>query len=415
MLSFSKISFTILLATAIGVVVGSVGALFLIVLDYFTQVREEHIQLVWLLPLAGIFIAYTYKRYGSVASKGNNVLLSAYYQPSKPVPLIMAPLVLVGTWLTHLFGGSAGREGTAVQMGGAIATYFSRRVQQDFIDKPLIIHLGTAAGFAAVFGTPLAATVFALEVVGLKKSKLKQLPLTLLTAYIAYFTCEIWPAHHTDYSFEVLDTYHAKNIVLAGAVGIFFGLAALLFSKFYHVFSYGFNQIKQPLARPFLGGLVIALSIFFFETQKYLGLGIPTIIDSFYTVQTAEVWLLKLLYTTFTLGAGFKGGEVTPLFFIGATLGNFLSGYIPLTLSLLAALGFIGVFSGATNTPLACTFMGYELFGIEGVPFFAVCCFVAYLTSGKNGIYKSQAQDGLKDKLYTKIGLHRVFKVEKES
>ena len=183
--------------------------------------------------------------------------------------------------------------------------------------------------------------------------------------------------------------------------GIIFGLAGMLFAKGCHYWGVLFKRyIAWPPLRPLIGGIIIALSVFLIGTTKYIGLGIPTIVAAFNEKLPLYDFAVKILYTSFTLGAGFKGGEVTPLFYTGATLGNALSGFIPLPMALLAGMGFVGVFSGATNTPLACTFMGIELFGIESGVFLSIACVTAYLFSGHSGIYSSQVVGSPKHLLF---------------
>ncbi|MBQ51559.1 MAG: chloride channel protein, partial [Leeuwenhoekiella sp.] len=173
--------------------------------------------------------------------------------------------------------------------------------------------------------------------------------------------------------------------------GIIFGLVSMLFSKSTHFWSSQFKKyIKYPPLRPFIGGVVIAIAVYLIGTTKYIGLGVPTIVDSFSEAMNKYDFLVKVLFTSFTLGAGFKGGEVTPLFYIGATLGNALIWFIPLPMDLLAGMGFVAVFAGATNTPIACTIMGIELFGIESGVFIAIACSTAYLFSGHSGVYAAQ-------------------------
>lgn len=313
----------------------------------------------------------------------------------------MAPLVLIGTLITHLFGGSAGREGTAVQMGGAIADQFTKIFQLDNSERKTLIILGISAGFASVFGTPLAGALFALEVVYFSKINFKSTILSFLVAYIAYFTVEIWQVPHTHYSVPLVPAISFTTIFWVILVGLLFGLAAMLFSRNTHFWTHLFSKtIAFPPLRPFIGGFIIAVAVYFIGTTKYIGLGIPVIVDAFSNASTNYDFLLKILFTGFTLGAGFKGGEVTPLFFVGATLGSALSIIVPLPMALLAAMGFVAVFSGATHTPIACTVMGMELFGVESGIFIGIACLIAYFSSGSVGIYHSQMVKGAKYHLY---------------
>ncbi|MFH7014926.1 voltage-gated chloride channel family protein [Flavobacterium sp. FlaQc-47] len=381
----------ILICILIGILSGSASAFFLVSLEFVTQFRIHHEWIIWLLPFGGLLVGFSYYYWGESVTKGNNLLLEEYENPTKVIPLKMAPLVLLGTLLTHLFGGSAGREGTAVQMGGAIADQFTRLFKLDNSERKILIILGISAGFASVFGTPLAGAIFALEVLYFSKINLKSVMLSFFVAYAAYFTVEFWQVKHTHYSIPVVPEITVPNVLYVIIVGILSGFAALLFSRSTHFWGSLFSKnIKYPPLRPFIGGIFLAISFAGFGLTKFSGLGVPVIVDSFSNPNPWYDFLLKILFTGFTLGAGFKGGEVTPLFFVGATLGSALSLIIPLPIALLAGLGFVAVFSGATHTPIACTIMGMELFGIQHGIFIAIACIIAYLSSGSVGIYKSQ-------------------------
>ena len=394
----------ILICLLTGFLSGSASAFFLVSLEFVTQFRMHHTWIIWLLPIGGLLIGFLYHYYGESVVKGNNLLLEEYENPKKVIPLKMAPLVLLGTLLTHLFGGSAGREGTAVQMGGAIADQFTKFFQLDNSERKMLIILGISAGFASVFGTPLAGAIFALEVLFFSKINLKSIVLSFFVAYIAYFTVEFWQIQHTHYNIPIVPEIDFTTLFYTIIIGILSGLAALLFSRSTHFWGSFFSKnIKFPPLRPFIGGIVLAIAIAGFGFTKFSGLGVPVIVDSFSNANPWYDFLLKILFTGFTLGAGFKGGEVTPLFFIGATLGSALSIIVPLPIALLAGMGFVAVFSGATHTPIACTIMGIELFGIHPGIFIAIACVIAYFSSGSIGIYKSQIVKGPKYNLYRKF------------
>ncbi len=388
----------------IGVLSGCASALFLVSLEWVTQFRESYNWIIGLLPIGGLCIGFLYHFYGSEVVRGNNLLLEEYENPQKTIPLKMAPMVLVSTLITHLFGGSAGREGTAVQMSGAIADQFTGLLKLNNSDRKTLIILGIAAGFASVFGTPLAGALFALEILYFSKISFKSIFLSFITAYIAYFTVEFWQVKHTHYTIPSVPQLTIINFVWISVAGVLFGLTSMLFSRSTHFWGRLFSKrIPFPPLRPFVGGLILALAIFFIGTTKYIGLGIPSIVTSFSTTNQWYDFLLKILFTGFTLGAGFKGGEVTPLFFVGATLGSVLSLIIPLPIALLAGMGFVAVFSGATHTPIACSIMGMELFGIDAGLYISIACILAYYASGLVGIYHSQIVKGSKYKLYQRF------------
>ncbi|HSN47761.1 MAG TPA: voltage-gated chloride channel family protein [Flavobacterium sp.] len=394
----------ILVCVLTGIFSGSASAFFLVALEWVTQFRENHTWIIWFLPIGGLCIGLMYHYYGQEVVKGNNLLLEEYEKPRKTIPLKMAPLVLIGTLITHLVGGSAGREGTAVQMGGAIADQFKELFKLNNADRKTLLILGISAGFASIFGTPLAGALFALEVLYFSKINFKSIVLSFLVAYVAYFTVEFWQVKHTHYNIPVVPTISFINLAWIIIVAILFGLAAMLFSRTTHFWGRLFSKtIPYPPLRPFVGGLILAVAIFASGTTKYIGLGIPVIVDSFSNTSEWSDFLLKILFTGFTLGAGFKGGEVTPLFFVGATLGSALSLVVPLPIALLAGMGFVAVFSGATHTPIACTVMGMELFGVESGLFIGIACIIAYFVSGSVGIYNAQLVKGAKYQLYQRF------------
>lgn len=390
----------IFICILIGIFSGSASAFFLVSLEFVTQFRIHHDWIIWFLPFGGLLVGLSYYYWGESVVKGNNLLLEEYENPQKVIPFKMAPLVLFGTLITHLFGGSAGREGTAVQMGGAIADQFTIIFKLDNSERKILIILGISAGFASVFGTPLAGAIFALEVLYFSKINLKSILLSFLVAYAAYFTVEFWQVKHTHYSIPEIPQISTSTLFYTIIIGVLSGLAALLFSRSTHFWGSFFSKIKYPPLRPFIGGIILAIAIAGFGFTKFSGLGVPEIVDSFSNQNQWYDFLLKILFTGFTLGAGFKGGEVTPLFFVGATLGSALSAIIPMPIALLAGLGFVAVFSGATHTPIACTIMGLELFGLQPGIFIAIACIVAYFSSGSVGIYKSQIVKGAKYRLY---------------
>lgn len=393
----------ILICLLIGFFSGSASAFFLVSLEWITQFRIHHNWIIWFLPIGGLLVGLSYYYWGESVVKGNNLLLEEYETPKKTIPFKMAPLVLAGTLLTHLFGGSAGREGTAVQMGGAIADQFTKLFKLEQSERKILIILGISAGFASVFGTPLAGAIFALEVLYFSKINFKSIILSFLVAYAAYFTVEFWQVKHTHYSIPDVPEINLTNLFYTILISLLFGIAALLFSRTTHFWSSLFSKnIKYPPLRPFVGGIVLAIAIAGFGFTKFAGLGVPVIVDSFSNANPWYDFLLKILFTGFTLGAGFKGGEVTPLFFVGATLGSALSLVVPMPIALLAGMGFVAVFSGATHTPIACTIMGMELFGVQPGLFIAIACTIAYFSSGSVGIYKSQIVKGAKYKLYQK-------------
>ena len=395
--------------------IGTATAWFLIALDFVTIWRTDHIWLVNFLPLIGLGLGYAYHYFGTAVQKGNNLILETHQAEettssssttstsTKPIPLLMAPLVFISTLLTHVGGGSAGREGTAVQMGGAIAGQFTTLFKLSSAERKTILIMGVSAGFAAVFGTPWAAAVFALEIMSFKKVKFENIIPSFIAAFGAHYVCLAWMVKHTVYNIDIIPSITVNTISWTMLAGLIFGLAALLFiytSKFFETL---FSKIKFEPMRPFIGGIIIALFIVVANSTKYIGLGIPSIVDAFNEPAGSFDFALKILLTSLTLSAGFKGGEVTPLFFIGAALGNILIWFIPFPMALLAGMGFVAVFAGATHCVIASIIMGIELFGIQAGMYVGLASMVAYFASGVNSIYSAQLKIGVKYELYNFI------------
>lgn len=398
---FTLILKWLVICLVVGILAGASSSLFLYTLQWVTDYRSSHLWLVFLLPIGGLLIGYLYHYYGNGVSKGNNVILEEFENTHQTIPLKMAPMVYIGTLLTHTFGGSAGREGTAVQMSTAIADQFTGVFKLSAKERKNLLIIGISGGFASVFGTPLTGAVFAIELLYFSRVSFKSIIPSFLTAYIAYYTVEFFQIAHTHYPKPFVPEIHLQIIPWILFVGILCGLSARMFATSVQYFTKMAKEfVSFPPFRPFFGGLIFAAVIYLTGATEYLGLGIPTILESFRIPQQGEVFLIKIIATAFILGTGFKGGEVTPLFFIGAALGSALSIFVPLPVSLLAAMGFVAVFSGATHTPLACTIMGIELFGIECGIYVGIACFVAYFFSGYLGIYESQVVKGPKHVLY---------------
>jgi H+/Cl- antiporter ClcA len=413
----------LVLAAPLGAAVGSAVALFLSVLDVATDLRFEYPLLLWSLPVAGAGIGWLYATCGKSVEAGNNLIVDEIHEPGGGVPLRMAPLVLIATVVTHLCGGSAGREGTAVQMGGSLAGGLARLIPGlNRNDTSTLLMAGVAAGFGGVFGTPVAGAIFALEVLAIGRIASAAILPCLIAAIASDRACAAWGILHTPYRLAPLLPIDAAagpgpfgwHLLAAAALGgVVFGLASVLFAELTHGLHGLFERyIRWPIVRPVVGGCMVIALVATLGTREYLGLGVTspdpgdvTIVSAF-RQGGADVWSWwwKIVFTAVTLGSGFKGGEVTPLFFVGASLGNTLAVLIGAPVGFMAALGFVSVFAGATNTPIACTVMAVELFGGEHVLFYAVSCVLAYLCSGHSGIYLSQRIEAFKSGAVTTGG-----------
>jgi H+/Cl- antiporter ClcA/PII-like signaling protein len=374
-----------------GVMAGTASAFLLVSLVWATDFREKHIWMILFLAPAGLFVGYLYKYLGSTVEAGNNMILEEVHDPRAVIPIRMTPLILLGTILTHLFGGSAGREGTAIQTGASLADQLTRPFRMIDSDRRILLMAGISAGFASVFGTPLAGAVFGIEVLAIGKLSYDAIGPCFIAAFVGDLVTHAWGVHHTIYRVTNVPPLNVLGILSAMTAGIAFGLVGMAFAKATHgVAHIARRYIASAPFRPFVGGLIVTAAVFGIGTTKYIGLGIPTIVASFNSKLPVYDFAGKFAFTAVTLGASFKGGEVTPLFFIGSTLGNALSHVLPLPASLLAGMGFVAVFAGAANTPISSTLMAMELFGAEAGAFAAIACVVSYLFSGHVGIYHAQ-------------------------
>lgn len=380
----------IALGAVSGVLAGASSFVFLEGLDRVTTFRLAHTWLLWLLPAAGLVIGLAYHYLGGRAGQGNALLIDEIHQPTGWVPKRMAPLVLLGTWATHLFGGSAGREGTALQMSGSLTDVVSRVLGLEDEDRTMLLVAALAGGFGAVFGVPLAGAVFALEVQAIGRIRYEALVPALTASLVGELVMSgLGYEHHAR---EQLDI--ALSAALVGKVavaGLVFGLTGAAFAELTHAIKRLMAaRVGWPPLRPVLGGVaIIGLAGLF--GHDYLGLSLPLIDRALAGEQLSfAVFALKIVFTAVTLGCAFPGGEVTPLFVIGATLGAAMATPLQLPVGLLAAVGFVAVFAGAANVPLACTIMGVELFGAGAMMPIAVGCVVSYVFSNHRGIYPTQ-------------------------
>lgn len=380
-----------------GVLAGLSSWVFLKGLERVTDFREDGRQwLIFVLPLAGMAMAAAYHYLGGRANEGSNLLLDEIHEPTEWVPRRMAPLVLVGTWVSHLFGASVGREGTALQMSGSLTDALSRVLRLTPTDRRVMLVAALAGGFGAVFGVPVAGAVFALEVQGIGRMRFEPIVPALVAAVVGDRVLIALGYHHTVYA--TLAPHITPWLLLRVAVaGLAFGLCAAAFSHATHALKKAMaTYVAWMPARPLMGGIVVIAMVTVFG-HDYQGLSLPYLARAMDGDHLSfAVFALKLVFTVLCVGTGFFGGEVTPLFVMGATLGAALA--LPLGLGgpLLAAVGFCAVFGAAANAPIACVIMGAELFGSGAIVPLAVAVVVAYVISGHRGIYASQRVFGPK-------------------
>lgn len=389
-----------MLGALVGALAGAASALFLVLLDLATGFRTSRPELVFLLPLGGFLIGTVYQRWGEPIRGGSDLVIDTIHDDGPEIPLRMAPMVLIGTVLTHLFGGSAGREGTAVQMGASLADTLAHRIGLSRPTRLQLLAAGVAGGFGSVFGTPVAGTIFALEFVVWGQIQYRALVPALVAAVVGDFvTSKVFGVAHTHYPWverlELSPLVLAKWVIFAAAVA----LVSTTFIELTHLLKRWGTRVFPALSlRMLAGGAVVVVLWQLVGTDEYLGLGVPTIVSAFEDpALPGFAFALKLLFTSVTLAAGFLGGEVTPLFFIGATLGNALAGPLDLPLAMAAGVGLAALFAAASNAPLALSVMAVELFGAAVLPHVLIVSVLACHSSGRRGIYRSQ-------RLHTKPG-----------
>ncbi len=375
----------------IGIITGFISSIFLKSLEIATNLRINNTWLLFLLPVGGAFISFLYTKYGKNSSKGNNLVIDKINNGDEDIPLRMAVLVFLGTVTTHLFGGSAGREGTGVQIGACISYEIGKLLRLDKEDLNIILMCGISSGFGSVFGTPLAGTIFGLEVATLGKMNYAAIIPCFTSAFIGNLVTKSLGVIHPHYNLLSINSFSYAVILKVIIASILFGIVSKLFSELTHklkeVFTYLF---KNTVTKSLVGGIIIIALTYLIGTRDYLGLSLPLMADSFTGEVSPFSFINKLVFTSITLGTGFQGGEVTPLFVIGSTLGNTLSTILNISPMFLASLGLIGVFAGATNAPITSFVLGLEMFGSQNMEYMFMTCAISYLFSGHTGIYLSQ-------------------------
>ena len=375
-------------AAVIGAACGLVGTLFHFGVHEVTAFRGTHPWVRYLLPLAGLVIVGFYKLTGT-DGLGTDDIIDAVHQ-GKLLPILLLPAIFFGTILTHLCGGSAGREGAALQMGGTIGQYLGRHFQLDDRDLRVATLAGMAAFFSALFGTPLAATVFAIMVISIGVIYHVALYPSLLAALVAYGVSIYLGVEPTRFAVSVPEQT-VGIFVRVALLGVLCALVSILFCQVMHGAGHLMKRIRNPWLRVACGGAaIIVLTLIFGTDYNGAGMEIVTAAVEQGTVAVPWAFLLKLIFTAITLAAGFKGGEVVPSFFVGATFGCAAAPLLGLPAGFGAAVGLAAVFCGVTNCPLASTLLAVELFGAEGLLYFALACCLSYMLSGYQGLYSSQ-------------------------
>ena len=379
-----------ILSFIVGLACGLAGTLFHLCIDYATQWRGAHPWLLYLLPVGGLVIILLYHLLNESSKLGTDKLFTAIRYRAN-VPASMGPLIFIGTFITHLTGGSAGREGAALQLGGSIASTIARKMEVSEEDKRTMTMLGMAALFSSLFGTPLTAALFVMEVFCLGHFMYSCLVPCILTSITAYCVSISLGVHPERYFLHNVPEVYSISILQCIAMGLACALLSILFCHVMHSSGSMLKKlIKNPYARAFAGGIVIIALTLLLGTYDYNGAGGHVIERAIEGSARPQDFILKLLFTAITLGCGYRGGEIVPTFFVGATFGCIVGPLIGMDPGFAAAIGLIATFCGNTNCPITSFFLAIELFGGVGIPLFAIACSVTYMLSGYSSLYHYQ-------------------------
>jgi H+/Cl- antiporter ClcA len=380
----------VMIALITGVVIGPVGALFVRSMGFVTSLREQHPMILLGLPFAGLVIVFLYKICNYENDGGTNLVISTLHAKSQ-IPFRMAPLIFVSTIITHLFGGSAGREGAALQLGGSIANQLGRWFHMDEDDIKIIVRSGMSAAFSAIFGTPLAAVVFALEVGNVGNMHYAALVPCMLASLVASSISTMLGAHAEAFTITEPVSFSLVPALKIAFLGICCALISVLFCYLLHKVGHLLKEyFKNAYVRILVGSvLVIGLTVIL-QTTAYSGAGVNLIEEAFAGTSPKTAFIWKMIFTAITLGAGFKGGEIVPSFTIGATFGCLFGIALGLSPSLCAAVAMVSVFCGVTNCPIASLLIGFELFGFGAMKYLLIGISITYLLSGYGGLYSEQ-------------------------
>lgn len=390
---FHFVKWTIL-SIAVGIVAGGIGTLFHYLYRIAENTRLANPWLVYLLPVAGVTVALLYRYIGKDKDISTNTIIHAIHTNDK-IPRATAPLIVAATLLTHLCGGSAGREGAALQLGGSLSdtflSPFQKKLRISSSDRHIIIMCGMAATFCALFCTPVTAVIFSLELATIGAMYYAALVPCTISSLIGYLISNFFGFRATAYSVN-FTSINIVPILQTVALGALCALVSILFLQIMRLMTRCFKKyIKNTCLRAFAGGVIIIILTLLVGSSKYNGAGMSIVESAMRGETTFYDFLLKILFTAVTLASGFKGGEIVPSFFAGATFGCSAGILLGMDPSFAAALGLLGVFCGVTNCPLASIVLGVELFGSQGILFYSIVCAVSYMLSGYSGLYSEQS------------------------
>lgn len=374
-----------------GAVVGTIGTLFYFGMTVANLIRAKNPWIIWLLPIGGLLIIGAYHLLHDEKDTGTNLVLSAIHSGDR-LPLRMAPLIILSTLITHLFGGSAGREGAALQLGGSIGNGLGRLFRFDEKDKHIMIMCGMSAAFSALFGTPMAAAIFSMEVVSVGIMHYAALVPCVIASLVAHKIASSFDVAAETFTISVIPAFNTANAVKISILAILCAAVSILFCIILHQTEFLYKKfLRNPYLRVFVGGCIVIALTLLVGDQTYNGTGMNYIEEIMHTGTVIPLaFLLKMIFTAATLGAGYKGGEIVPTLFIGASFGCLVGNIMGFSPTLCAAVGMVSVFCGVTNCPISSLLISFELFGYDGMPYFLLSVAFSYMLSGYYGLYHSQ-------------------------
>lgn len=380
----------IIFSIIVGLIVGLCGTAFFIGLSFVTIVRGQNPELIYFLPIGGLAIVALYHILNDTNDTGTNLVISAIHSGDK-LPFRMAPLIFISTLITHFFGGSAGREGAALQMGGSIGNSLGKIFRFDEKDKHVMIMCGMSAAFSSLFGTPMAASIFSMEMVSVGVMYYTALVPCVISSLVAHGVATYFGVSTEFFLIDTIPEFNVKTAIIISILAILCAIVSIVFcitlhtsEKLYHKF------FKNPYLRIFVGGCFVLIATLIVGNQNYNGTGMNIIERCIDGTVKSEDFILKILFTALTLGAGFKGGEIVPSFCTGAAFGCLFGNLLGFSPTLCTAVGMTALFCGVTNCPITSLLISFELFGYDGMPYFLLAISLSYMLSGYFGLYKSQ-------------------------
>ena len=380
----------IIFSIIVGLIVGLCGTAFFIGLSFVTIVRGQNPELIYFLPIGGLAIVALYHILNDTNDTGTNLVISAIHSGDK-LPFRMAPLIFISTLITHFFGGSAGREGAALQMGGSIGNSLGKIFRFDEKDKHVMIMCGMSAAFSSLFGTPMAASIFSMEMISVGVMYYTALVPCVISSLVAHGVATYFGVSTEFFLIDTIPEFNVKTAIIISILAILCAIVSIVFcitlhtsEKLYHKF------FKNPYLRIFVGGCFVLIATLIVGNQNYNGTGMNIIERCIDGTVKSEDFILKILFTALTLGAGFKGGEIVPSFCTGAAFGCLFGNLLGFSPTLCTAVGMTALFCGVTNCPITSLLISFELFGYDGMPYFLLAISLSYMLSGYFGLYKSQ-------------------------